>query len=313
MNYWANKWIISESLRLLLSALIILPIVILSFFNIGLNRYLFSRLEDQWIQEYLIYAFLAVAFSYFLSKGLYRKWLMFYGIGLSFIGMKHVVFNVYVFSDASLFTSDYVYLLLTFLPIVSVITTTVLIWHQQGLETSSNSRSERIIAAFGAIITLVLMLAEFLPWVREISKSTSDTWEFQGSGTNVLIKECCYVSELDLAQTLIIYLPLVGLGVLFVIATLGYRVSGLAFIPSLIWCIQESLDFLTSLGLQNPLEIWTNQEIREYGLSNLKEGLFGGYLFVGASVCFAILLLVPRVINGQPPVNVDQGRVEELS
>jgi hypothetical protein len=307
MNYWANKWIISESIRLLLSASIILPILILSFFNVGLNRNLFARLQVQWIQEYLIYAVLAVAFSYFLLRGAFRNWVLFYGIGLSFIGLKHIVFNVYVFSDSQLITSDYAYLILMFLPIVSVITATVLIWRLQGLETSNNSRGERIIAAIGTIVTLVLMFAQFLPWARDISKATSNTWEFQGSGTKVLIKECCYASELDLAQNLTVYLPLVGLSLLFVIAALGYRVSGPAFIPSLIWCLEESLFFLTSIGLQDPLEIWTSQQIRENGLSSLREGLFGGYLFVGTSVCFAILLLIPRVINGQPSMNQARG------
>lgn len=303
MNYWANKWIISQNIRVLFSASIILPILTLSFFNIGLNKYLFSRLEDQGVKEYLIYAFLAVTFSYFLLKGTFRNWIMFYGIGLSFIGLKHIVFNVYVFSDLRLATSDYAYLVLSFLPIVAVIFATVLIWRIQDLEDAGNSRGERIIAALGIITTLVLMLAQVLPWARDISKATSDTWKFQGSGTKVLIKECCYISEFDLAQSLIVYLPLVGLGIVFAIATLGYRVPTPAFIPSLIWCVEESLFFLTSLGLQDPLEIWTSQQIRENGLSILREGLFGGYLFVGTSVCFAILLLIPRVISGQPSPN----------
>jgi len=314
MGYWTNKWILPFSVRSALGALIFFPVLLLSFFTIGLMEAFFANLQEQWVQEYLLFALLAFVFSYFLLIGPFRTWIFFYGIGLIFIGLSHIVLYLEIFTAISKpYASDYVHFTLYSLPVASLIISTVLIWRQQEIQTFTNSLRERVFAALGLLIALTLMVAEFFPWVKDTSKAVSQSWEFEGSGTNTLIKECCYVSDFEFELAMVIYLPLVGLAVLFLISSLGFRITAQAFMPSLIWCVQESLDFLTSLGVQDPLEIWTSQQIRESGLSRLREGLFGGYLFVGTSVCFAILLLIPRVINGQPSVNLGQGRVEEVS
>jgi hypothetical protein len=90
-----------------------------------------------------------------------------------------------------------------------------------------------------------------------------------------------------------------GLSALFLISSLGFRISNIAFLPSLVWCVQESMDFLTSLGVQDPQRVWTIKEIEENGLTYRVEGLFGGYLFISGVISLLILALVPRVMNGR--------------
>lgn len=298
-----NRWCVFEEVRFSLAALIFVPVTILCVFNIGDWDYFFSRLEDQSVQEYLIYASLAFVYAFRLIKREFQSWIFFYGISIVFIGLSHTVQIIYVFDDNSRrWASDYVYATLYSLPAISVLIATLLTLRQQDLRISINARSERVIMMFGLLVTAVLMIAEFFPWVRNTYRATSDTWTFQATGTKTSISDCCYVTEFDLSGIFSIYLPLVGLGLIFFISTLGYHVAIKAFLPGMVWCLQETLVFFTRLGKQDPLEIWTEKQVSENGLSVLTEGLFGGYLFTAAFVCLTLILLLPIVIAGRSSV-----------
>lgn len=300
MNSSLSEWLVYRHLRELLSGFIVAPILILSVFKIGEWDYFFSRLDDPFVQEYLILAALSFIFAYFLLNNLYRSWLLFYGFGISLIGVTHFLYYIkYWDENTKQGGTDYFYAAMLFSPIVCVVSATFLIWRQQDLNIQENTKSERLTAVIGLALSLILMIAEFLPWVREISKATSDSWNFKASGSNILIRDCCYITELGLNVSLQIYLPLIGISALFLIVSLGYRISNIAFLPLLVWCLQEIIDFLTTLGIQNPEDVWTKKEIEDNGLTSRNEGLFGGYLFVAGAIIIALLLLIPRVINGK--------------
>lgn len=299
-----SEWTIYRYPRQSLALLIVLPTLVLSVFKIGDWDNLFARLDDQFVQEYLIFAGLAFVFSYFLIKNLYRSWLLFYGITTSLIGVSHLLYFIKFWEEnTKQGGTDYFYAALLFSPLLALALATLLIWRQQDLNIPVNSRSDRLLAVAGLLISVILMIAEFLPWVRQISRATSDTWKFNGSGTKNLIEECCYVTDFGLNSSLQIYLPLIGLSALFLISSLGYQISNIAFLPSIFWCVQEGLDFLTSLGIQDPLSVWTKKEIEENGLTYRVEGLFGGYLFIAGVISLLILVLVPRVLSGRIPAN----------
>jgi hypothetical protein len=293
-------WTVFKYLRELCVFAIVAPSLVLSTFNLGEWKYLLASIEDPVIQQYLIFVLFAFAFSYYLLKNLYRSWLLFYGLGLSFIGFAQVLSLIYSWEERLREGGiNYIYLSLWTLPVLGVSAATALIWRQQDLQIPMNSKTDRLISMSGLLLTIVLMFAEFLPWVRDIYKATSSTWEFKGSGSKTLIQECCYLTEYGLNISLQIYLPLVGLGLLFLISILGFQVPNISFLPSLGWCIQESIDFFTSLGVQEPIDTWSEKEVIDNGLTHSTEGLFGGYLFVSCVLALISILLIPRVLNGR--------------
>ena len=300
MSGTLKEWTIYKSTRETFAILICFPLVITLFVKIGDWDYLFARIGDPFVQQYFLFVILLLVYVYYLLKKLYRDWLLFYGLGLSTLGIAQILyFFRYPEENLANGNIDYFYALLLFIPCIILMISLVVIIKQQDFATIKNSSVERIISMIGLIITFVLMFAEFLPWERNILKATSETWKFNGSGTNTLIEECCYVTEYGINGSLQIYIPLIGLGFLFLSSTLGYRISTFSFVPNVVWCVQESIDFLTNLGVQDPLDTWTKAEVDANGLSRTSEGIFGGYLFVIATFLLLLIMLIPRVLSGK--------------
>jgi hypothetical protein len=184
-----------------------------------------------------------------------------------------------------------------FIILISILVITI----KQSVKFMGNQTVERISGIIGFLLSVLLLWGEFLPWVKSVYKATSTQWQFKGSGTQLLIEECCYMNSFELVDAIKIILPITFIALLFLSRVLGYGIPTLMFASGLVWCFQESIDFLTGLGIQSPLENtnWTSQEVETYGLSHLKEGMLGGYLFVFSLIGVVITLLIPRVYAGR--------------
>lgn len=293
-------WAIHRNVRVTLASAMVLPVLILSLVEIGDWNPMLERLGVSYVNEYLMFTSFIIIIAIFLLKDFYRIWLFYFGFAaIFFVAATFIGYVQYWNSDKNRDFVDNVHITLFSIPIVSLAITLEFFWRKQNRLRPENSQSERIMGGLGLITSFVLMIAEFFPWIKSVFKATSETWKFKGSGKNTYIVECCYVTQFDLFGVLRSYIPLIGLVILFLITLLGYRFAILAFTPLVVWCAQKSFDFLVLLGVQDPLKIWTKGEVDSNGLSLENEGLFGGFLFLGASIFLILLLLLPRIIGGR--------------
>jgi hypothetical protein len=249
-----------------------------------------------------MFALPALVFAIGIWLDTFKIWIYSIGVTSVPIGIAITVERFDVYFDATNRSSENLtWLLATFLPLVFIILGLVIIAAAQSIESIANEKSERISAVLGLLLSVLLLWGEFLPWIKTVSQATSNQWTFKGSGTQILINECCYLTSFGLVQSLKIIIPISFLGALFLIRVLGYGVPGLMFASGLVWCFQEGIDFLSGLGVQTDLTntSWTQEDIDAYGLSQKIEGLFGGYLFIFSFVGILITLLIPRVLTGK--------------
>jgi hypothetical protein len=160
---------------------------------------------------------------------------------------------------------------------------------------------DRILGVVGLVLTLLMFWGQYLPWNRSIYSSTNSNWRFEGSGSQVYIRECCYLTEFSWAEGLIVSIPFFFLMLLFVLRVLGFKISNLAFLGLILWSIFEVVNLLEDIGLQDPVTDagWSASDVSKNGLTYEIEIMFGGYLFMGALIGLVITLLLPRVLKGR--------------
>lgn len=299
-NHKTNPdWTIYRSNRIAVIIPSIISVLVVNLVKIGEFNRLFTRLNEGYFQEYFVFLALSVIFYFFFTRQQFNNWLLFYGISLSTIGVAHftIISSIWIFDSFENLTT-FVYGILLLIPCITPLVLTFAIWRWQKFDLVQNTRLDRIVGTSGILLSLVLMIAEFFPWITEIYDSTSRDWKFKGSGTGYYVRNCCYISDVGIASTIYIYAPLIGLAFLWLIAALGYKLNFISFIPSIVWCLQETIDFVTSLGNQEPSTVWTYEQVEKYGLSLRVEGLVGGYLFILGFIFQIIILMIPRVIEG---------------
>jgi hypothetical protein len=296
-----THWNIQEKYRESISLIIIFSLgysLITNFFDKG--NY-FANIENSYSQIYFIFVVPAIIFAVGLWFNKFHTWIYSIGITSIPIGATISIERVSVYLGPNNHPDALKWALTTVFPFLLILFSLVVVTLKQKIESGSNFRIERVSAIIGFVLSILLLWGEFLPWVRTVYKSTSANWKFNGSGTQTLIEECCYMTSFPGVDLVKIILPILFLAILFLIRVLGYTVPNLMFSGSLVWCFQEGIDFLTGLGAQ-PSESnanWTVEDIATYGLSLETQGMFGGYLFVFAFLGVLVALLLPRVLTGR--------------
>ena len=300
-----SDWQVNSRYREFVSLIIVVCIgfsLTQNFFDKG--NYLVN-LDKGYAQIYFMFAIPSIIFAIGLWLNRFYSWV--YSFGVTSIPIGALVSQERIsefFSDlnnAKFQDSSLIWTITTVVPFVIILLSIVVLTMKQAVKFESNQIVERVSGVIGFLLSILLLWGEFLPWDRSIYKATSKQWTFQGSGNQLLVKECCYMTSYDLATSLKIILPIIFLAGLFLLQLIGFRLPTLMFSSGLVWCFQESLQFLTGLGIQDPLEntSWTSQQIETNGLSYLIEGMFGGYLFVFSFIGLIVTLLLPRVLTGR--------------
>lgn len=299
-----SEWQIKKSIREYFAIAILLSIGYTAFNDPVIGSELFSNLTSRSVQFLLMFSFSAILFGYGLVKTEFKEWTFWVGVsgipaglGLAVSRIGRVIEN----TDTSLEGELINWAILGVFPVAAVIGVVAFLFVKQSVVIGNNSMLDRILGVVGLVFTLVMFWGQYLPWNRNIYSATNSNWNFKGSGSQVYIKECCYLTDFGWTEGLKVAIPLLSLTALFVIRILGFKISNLGFLGLILWGIIEVLNLLDDIGFQDPVRDagWTSSEVSANGLTYEIEMMFGGYLFMSAFIGLAITLLLPRVLKGR--------------
>jgi hypothetical protein len=241
----------------------------------------------------LVYGFLILRYENTPST-------FYFGLGIIPYALSIFVMNFWG-SELAFFKdlSNTIWAICLILPFITLLSFSYLTNSHREFQIQPNTRNERLTSLFGLLLTILLLIGDFLPWDRDIYRAGGTTWRFKGSGTRVLIKDCCYLTANSFSSILTVLIPILGLAGFFLLRLLGIHILASASIVGIFWTFQESINFLSHLGAQKPPSTWSQADIDANSLTATKVGLPGGYLFILATIAICVVLLLPRVLSGR--------------
>jgi len=298
------EWQLRKSIREYLAIAIVLSIGYTALNDPYIGAGLLSNLGSRNVQYLLIFSVSAFLFSYGLLNKEFKEWTFWAGVsgipvglGLAVSRVGRVIEN----TDSSLEDKILNWAILGIFPVVVILVMLGFLYLKQSISIGNNSILDRALGVVGLVLTLIMFWGQYLPWNRQIYSATNSNWQFTGSGSQVYIRECCYLIDYGWTDGLKIVIPLISLLALFVLKVLGFKISNLGFLGLILWGGFEIVNLLDEIGFQDPVKDagWTSSEVSSNGLTFEIELMFGGYLFMGAFIGLVITLLLPRVLNGR--------------
>ena len=299
-----SEWKLSTRYREVLASLILIPVGYTFLKDPFLSGTILSNLKTNTGQIFMQFLISASLFGYGILQDKPKEWIFWAGVSGIPTGVVLVIDRVTwiaQYADVSL-DGEYLQLVAAsgVVPVISLAGTVLYLFLSRDVQLESNRLVERFSAIAGLIFTLMMLWGQYLPWERRVFSSTNSNWKFKGSGSQLLIEECCYLTGSGWNEGLLKVIPLVFLLAFLLLRVLGYHFSNLGFLGLLLWGIFETVGVVDGTGLQDPkLAGWSEAEISSYGLRYEIEIAFGGYLFAFAFVGLILILLLPRAIQGR--------------
>jgi hypothetical protein len=171
--------------------------------------------------------------------------------------------------------------------------------------------TNKAITLLGIFLTLLILLAEILPWIKNIYTSNG-SWNFHASGTSRLVLQCCYLKDTGVWNIVSKLIPLAVLLIVFGVSILGYKLSNSILIGVLLFPIRDGIQLLTELGPQRPPSAWTSADIASNSLRYEIQATFGGYLYLFVLAVLCLVIVLQNILSNSFPNNSSKLRPKVL-
>ena len=300
----SSEWQLRKSYREYLALAIVLSIGYVAFKDPLLGGSIVTNLNYRTPQIFVIFSISALIFAYGVTKNEFKEWTFWAGVSASPTGIVLAISRVgkvIEYAGDSLQDKFINSAVLCIFSVVAIVVALTYFFIKQAIRIGNNTMLDRILSVVGLVFTLLMFWGQYLPWNRSIYSATNTNWKFEGSGSQVYIKECCYLTEFGWTEGLMAAIPLLFLLLLFVLRVFGFKISNLGILGLILWGVFEVVNLLEDIGFQDPVNDagWSASDVSTNGLTYEIEIMFGGYLFMGALIGLVITLLLPRVLKGR--------------